>query len=285
MWGEAAALLAALSWAIAAVLYKKGLSKIEPLPANFIRSLIGFLGVGVLYIAYRGTDFHIALVPLLYVVLGGLIGLGLGDLLFLGSLKYVGVVRAVPVASTYPFFTIFFSVSFLREVVKVYVAIGTVLIWTGIWLLHSEEGEKSSRLGILLALGTAIAWAASISLTALALREVDPFFAITARLPFVVAILYMLSKMGGGVSFERESSFYLGVAGFLALGVGSFLFFYSVSILQAVRATSLSSVTPLFSTIFAIIFLGERLTLRVFIGIISILLGLGFVMNVDIFAI
>jgi DME family drug/metabolite transporter len=275
MLGEAAALLAALSWAAAAILYKRALLRVEPLPANLIRSFFGTVFMVALYLAIRGANFSISLMPFSYILLGGIVGLGLGDLFFLGSLKYAGVARAVPVASTYPFFTILLSAGILREMVGISMISGTALIVLGIWLLHEDNGEKSHKFGILLALGTAITWAAAIAMTALGLRHVDPLLATVVRLPFVVALLLLATSLSGyEFHYERNSYILLGVAGALALGIGGFLFLYSISEIQTIKATSLSSTTPLFSTLLAIIFLKERVTIRIFTGILSIFFGI-----------
>jgi|Deesub1362A_J573_1020465.scaffolds.fasta_scaffold00094_77 DME family drug/metabolite transporter len=275
MKGEAAALLAALSWAIASVLYKKGLYKIEPFPANIVRLVIGTFFVTFSYILVKGLDFQASLEPLLYVVAGGLVGLGLGDLLFLKSLKYAGVSRAVPISSTYPLFTILFSTVLLKEKAYVSTVLGTCLIVAGIWLLHEKTDSENQQSGILFAIGTAITWAFSIYLTSFGLRSVEPFLATTIRLPLVLLFLSIIFySTGGRITPEKISFAYLGIASVLALGVGSFLFLYSITLIQTARATSLSSVIPLFSTVFAIIFLKERVTLRMTIGILSIVIGI-----------
>lgn len=186
MIGETAALLASLLWAMAAVLYRKALQKIEPLMANLIRSTFGAAFMLLLYLTVKGPDISVAITPLLYIIIGGIVGLGIGDLLFLGSLKHCGVARAVPVASTYPFFTMVISATLLNEIIDASMVLGTVLIVLGIWLLHENEEEPTHSIGILLALGTAVSWATAITITALGLRYVDPLLATAIRLPFEI---------------------------------------------------------------------------------------------------
>jgi drug/metabolite transporter (DMT)-like permease len=78
-----------------------------------------------------------ALAPREWVVLivGGLIGWGLGSVLFLTSVSMLGATRAAILTSTSPLFALPLSVTFLKEKVNRLIVSGTALTVVGIILV------------------------------------------------------------------------------------------------------------------------------------------------------
>src|SRR4030067_754096 len=108
MLGEIAALGAAISWAVAHILYRKALANASPVSANIVRCVTS-AAVIVVILAGLGLTGTLASLPvqvIAVVVVSGIIGLGVGDTLYMGGLKSVGVARAVPLAATYPLFSL-----------------------------------------------------------------------------------------------------------------------------------------------------------------------------------
>ena len=115
--GELAALAAAFCWAISPVLYKMALSNAKPIPANVSRSISTTLFLFV-YLGASGKLCHLATLrmdSLILAILSGVIGLCLGDTMFMLSLELIGVSKTVPIVSAYPMFTTFFAVLFFNE--------------------------------------------------------------------------------------------------------------------------------------------------------------------------
>lgn len=144
MIGELAALGAAICWTVSAVLYKEALLRVEPIPANIVRCVCTSM-VSVAFLAVMGKFGVLMALPVYAAVLAsvsGIVGLGLGDTLYMVSLKLIGVARAVPVTCTYPLFNLLLAVFFQGETVTLYVVLGTFAIFFGVWLL-SREKEKA----------------------------------------------------------------------------------------------------------------------------------------------
>ncbi len=285
MIGEIASLSAALCWAISAILYKKSLEKVDAILANFIRTIPAAIFVFVLVLLI-GEFWKISYLPywsLVYLVLGTFTGLGIGDGLYFLSLKYIGVGRAVPITSTYPLFTAVFSIIFLEEIPQLLTIMGVIIIVVAIWLLSKNNSQnstntKNNKKGFILAVITAITWSIGIILLDLALEGINYYLANAIRLPLLVGILAVVILLSGRGKILVKTSLrewlILGLAGVTAIGIGGIAFLAGISLIGATRSTAISSVTPLFSTVFSFYIIREKITLRIAAGAILATLGI-----------
>ena len=291
MIGELAALGAALSWTVSAMLYRKALQHTKPISANILRLsltsavLLPFLvAIGKLQIL---TSLPLKILVL--ATISGMVGLGVGDTSYMISLKLIGVARAVPLTCTYPLFNLLWATFLLGEHVTLAVVLGALIIVLGIWLLsHADEtgatgaGKNILIKGIVVALATAVLWSVSITMMNVAVLEasdLDHALVInTVRAAGVAVSLLALSPL-----LDRKLSFLkaelrtvtvLIAGGVVALGLGWFLLTYSFVQTYESRAVPISSTTPLFSTLVGFVFLREKVTWRNAFGSVIIVSGI-----------
>jgi len=290
MIGELAALGAAVCWTVSAVLYKEVLGETKPLSANTIRGLgtsIFLLSCLVLigwFDALTSLQVHVVFIA----VISGLIGLGLGDTLYLLSIELLGVAKAVPITCTYPLFSLVLAVLLAGENVTLQVVFAAVLIVSGIWLLSLEEENNTAKIhgdvlakGIIIALTTAFVWSVSISLVNLTLREVSDLehaFAITtlritALAFFLLVFTPLTQKNIVFFKMKIKNIALLLAGGIIAIGLGWFLLTLSLTYIPESQAVPISSTTPLFSTLASIIFLREKVTMKIVLGSLIIVAG------------
>jgi DME family drug/metabolite transporter len=291
MIGELAALGAALCWTVSAALYKVALSDAKPVSANISRCIsttvffIACLGVTgrVQYLAALRVD------SLVLAGLSGVIGLCVGDTLYMLSLKLIGVSRAVPVTCTYPLFTMLFAALFFSEQIALFGLLGAVLIIVGIWLISQGKGKLTGMVrsvlfrGVFVALVTAVVWGVSIAFMdeALVLSELAVLDAAvvvnTVRLSAttfsLLAISPFFDRQFGFLKLKRRTWVILALGGIVALGLGWVLLAVSLLYIPASYAVPISSVSPLFATLFGAFLLKERVTTRIFVGSVFIVLG------------
>jgi DME family drug/metabolite transporter len=291
MIGELAALGAALSWTVSAMLYRKALSETKPLSANVVRltctaaALLVFLAV----IGKLGVLMSLSANVAVLAGISGVIGLGVGDTLYMMSLKSIGVARAVPITCTYPLFSLVWAARFKGELVTLPVGLGTIAIVLGIWLLSQENKTNNAGIqkkdlyrGVAFALATAIAWSISITMINMAVREtadLDHALAINAVRITIIAIVFfasspLISKGLGFGKISRKAVVTLLVGGIVALGLGWFFLTYSFIETLESRAVPISSTTPLFSTLAGMALLREKVTARNFLGSVVIVAGI-----------
>lgn len=288
--GEFAALGAAVSWTVSALLYRKALSETKPVSANIVRLTLTS-AVLFVFLAATGLIGVLARLPMSVIVLAGasgVIGLGLGDTLYMVSLRMIGVARAVPVTCTYPLFNLLWVALFAGEPVTWSVALGAAIIVSGVWLLSLEQkGEagvqkKLLSKGLAVALATALLWSVSIAMMGLAVKEtpnLDDAFAINAVRVFTIAICFAVSaplvdRSLGFLKMRKRTVVTLVVGGIVALGLGWFLLNYSFIDTSQSRAVPISSATPLFSTLAGVLLLHEKVDAKIVVGSMMIVAGI-----------
>jgi drug/metabolite transporter (DMT)-like permease len=169
------------------------------------------------------------------------------------------------------------------------VILGAVSIVLGIWFL-SLEGERGTfdsqkkvlGKGLALAIATALLWSVSIAMMDLAVTETPNLadaFAINSVRVFAVAISFVVSApiVDRGLGFLRmrkRTAGVLLVSGIVALALGWFFLTYSFIDTPQSRAVPISSATPLFSTLAAILLLHEKVSAKNAIGSIMIVAGI-----------
>ncbi|MGB9740605.1 MAG: DMT family transporter [Candidatus Bathyarchaeia archaeon] len=291
MLGELAALGAALSWIVSAVLYKKALEKTKPISANIIRLastsaiLIAFtFAIGKFWVL---TDLPLQAVAI--AAISGIIGLGFGDTLYMESLRLVGVARAVPITCIYPLFNLIWATFLENETINAPIIIGAFAIVFGIWLLSQKEKanmntleRKTLVLGVVFALLTAIIWSISITMINIAVQEtpdLEHALAIniirtTTVAASLLALAPIIDRDHGFLKMQRKTFAMLVLGGTVALGLGWFFLTYSFTQTTEAQAVPISSTTPLFSTLSALMFLHEKVKAKDAAGSIAIVFGI-----------
>jgi DME family drug/metabolite transporter len=267
-----------------------------PVSANIVRCVSNAAVLLLILLALGKTTTLTSLPPevILAIIASGLIGLGLGDTLYLVGLRSVGVARAVPLASTYPLFSLIWATFLLGQPVTLTAVIGALVILLGIWLLSRDKGENTAEakgknffMGIIASMATAVAWSVSLTLMDVAvtlpsISTLDANFAVvTARLAvmalFMLALSPVLDKNRGFLKVKRRTLIELCAAGLIANGVGWLLMNYSFQNIIEAQAVPISSTTPLFSAIASFVLFHEKMTVNNTVGAIIIVAGVSLI--------
>ncbi len=270
--GEIYAMAAAICWSLAAVFYKKGIGA-GAIPAVLIRTFFAMLFLLSLFFVLRGGHFEFTLTGFLFLNLGGLFRLILGGAAYMKGLENISVSRFIPILYTFPLLTILLSALLLKESIRAEVVVGTVFIIIGIWILSRSKratGEKNVRLGISLAVLSSFLYAFSIVATKTGLKDIEPLQSALISMPLPLILLYIIYSINSGAMtifrFKREAYILLGIGGILGMGLGSYFFFVSLASIGAAKATGLAAITPVLSSLIALITLKEKLNAALIIG-------------------
>lgn len=135
--GVTMALLAAVCWAASMVMVAPGLQGLDAIMVASVRTPALALMFWAIVAARRTWPQLLALSrrEWVIVVVGGLVGWGLGSVLFLLAVSLAGPTRAAILTSTAPLFALPLGVAFLRERVNVWVWVGTALTVAGVILV------------------------------------------------------------------------------------------------------------------------------------------------------
>jgi drug/metabolite transporter (DMT)-like permease len=295
MIGELAALGAALSWAIAPILYRSALANIKPVSANIVRCSINGAVLFAVLLAGGLAGWLTALSPWVIVltVVSGVINLGVGDTLYLYGIKALGVSRAVPLASSYPLFSFIWSILLLGQPIIFTALTGAALILLGIYLLTRPKTReipvtrRAVSLGIAASLGTAIFWSLGITLMNVAVEaanvtSIEANYAIvTVRIASLGLLLLSASPLidrdRGFLKIKRRDVALLCIGGLIANGVGWLMMNYSFTQIMASQAIPISSTSPLFAALAGFVLFHEKATLKTVLGGVAVVAGVALI--------
>lgn len=294
MTGEISALGCALCWAVSSALTKSVAGKFEPIRLNLLRCLAASVVLWSIIPFSSGTHAlsQAPWVALLFLVLSALIGISVGDTIYIRGLKLINVSLAFPIAqSAMPLLTLCAAVLFLGEMITWGLALGTALVLVGIYLITGlgpgsrlpltvPTGEKKG-MGIGLILIASLLWAISISLLKIGLQEVSLILANGVRMPVASLALIILIRFQN--STHQPTRVHVrdvaegAASGILSFGLGGLLFLQAILYIGVAKATVLTSSAPLFGLPLSLVFLKERVTVRIAAGTVLVVLGIVFI--------
>jgi len=286
--GELAAIGAALAWAVGFLIIKPISTKFRPLSINSIMLSVAWIILAAITIPLGKLSglSSIGWYSTAYVIGSAVVGVGIAAILEIKSMSFADISLVYPINfSFYVFSASTMAAIFFDEPLSRYTILGVILIILGITLLSSPSKVKVSGAlnsdrtkGIILALISGLCWGGATILSKLALYVVDPSVLNVLRLPFVILPLIIITLVRDGVSEYRRYTpkdlVQTGVGGFLSHTVGTVLFFVAINLIGAIKTTILSSISPLFVAPLSVIFLKEKLTKRVILGIIVCTIGI-----------
>jgi len=135
--GIAFALLASVCWGVGTALVAPGIEGLDSLMVASVRTpAYALVLCGIVALRKTYTDlFELSRKEWLILVASGVMGWGLGSVLFLLTVSLVGPTRGAILTSTAPLFALPLSAIFLKERVNLPVLVGTILTVGGIILV------------------------------------------------------------------------------------------------------------------------------------------------------
>ena len=284
MIGEISALSSALAIASSAVISKSLISKIAALPLQTMRCWFGAIFL-IAVATIMGRIAQLTHIPLLLMGLmtaSTLIGIALGDTLYLRALSMAEVSKVFPVVrGTQILSTMIIAAALFDEEVTWVTVVGAILVMTGVYLAAFAKTEDrpdtpaqpvAIRKWLPLAVIVGLCWMSSLSLMKVVLQDVDPILVNTFRLPVACLLLTSLVLRSGQgkslkvVKYGRTTLGLVATGGILSYAIGVSLELYAVHYAGITKAAILTSWTPLFILFFSVLFLREKLTFRLGLG-------------------
>ena len=285
--GEIAALVAAVLWAFASVVYGRVGAHIPPLHLNLIKGIIAIVLLLVTIVATGGLSLVIAPIPLCLLLLSGVIGIGLGDTAFLAGINSLGARRLLLLETLAPPMTAVFALIFLQERLNASAWCGVLLTILGVAWVISERTEKevNSSLplrGVVFGLLAAVANAsgAVLSRAALVNTNINPLWAALIRLSAATLFLLPLIIWQQGKSKTSILSYSKGrvvaatcFAAFCGTYLGIWLQQTAIKLAPVGIASTLLQTSPIFILPLAL-WTGEKVSIRAVIGVIIAIAGI-----------
>ncbi|TFG01230.1 MAG: DMT family transporter [Promethearchaeota archaeon] len=289
---------AIITWALASLVYKKGLDKTDPKGTLLFRlscvslfTLILSMIIGNFLIFL--TLEHNELIFYLFMCLASGLTVTIGDMCYFASLKKIDASRAYPLTQLSLIFVYPFSIIFFGEKLTLSIIIGGTLILSSVFLLSKKDKEdieeegadkdtENVLVGILLAIGTAFFWAlAIVSFHQARIISGDVFVTNFIRIIFATSSILILGifkrEYYSGFKWENREELkynaFMGIAGSLSLGLADSLFYQAAEINGLILTSTITANTPMVQQIFSIAFLKEKFRKRFVIACMLIIIG------------
>jgi drug/metabolite transporter (DMT)-like permease len=134
--GIVLALIAAISWAISAIILQLGLVGVEPADGNLIRIVAGCATLLPLFAAAKARGMPMPTTRATKrTLLAGFFGMGIGSFLYVTAVKYAGAALSSVLAATAPLFALPASFLVLKERITPAIVAGTIAAVLGVWLV------------------------------------------------------------------------------------------------------------------------------------------------------
>ena len=284
--GEVYALICALIWATAIILFKHAGNSMSADSLNMIKNWIGvFLFVPTAFIIEGAVLPTLTISQWTIVALSGYFGIAVADGWFLNALRHLGAARTAIVACLYSPFVVVLSIVFLGERLVWWKWGGVLLILVGILLVvYQKEQQKISKevltKGILLA-------AAAVFLTAVGVVAMKPilstdgfFWLITIRLfagAFGLTMFLIfkgeLTQLVSVVRYENHKWGTIILASIFGTYLAMTFWLAGFKYADASVASVLNELSNIFIVIMAWLFLKEPFTRQKAFGVLLSFIG------------
>ncbi|MCJ7612580.1 MAG: DMT family transporter [Candidatus Aminicenantes bacterium] len=283
--GEILAVVSAVFWAAAIILFRVIGQKVAPLGLNLFKTIMGLVLFLVTMILVGEPILRRApLEDCLLLLASGLLGIALSDTLFFYSLNLLGAGRASIVATLYSPFIIGLSLAFLGERLNGRQVVGVGLIFSAVLIIAYHKESRSVRVGSFVS-GVALGVLAQLT-TALGIVMIKP---LLGRTPVLWATALRLAgaipALGLILAFHSQrKSIYSSLmkrahwkvlipASFLGTYLAIVAWMGAMKYAQASVAAALNQTSTAFTFILAAIFLKEKPTAVKTAAVLLALLG------------
>lgn len=288
--GEGAALVAAALWAVSTVLFGRLGKTLRPLVLNLVKGMVAIAFILLTLLWRWGQTPNLPPMAVVWLLLSGAIGIGLGDTAYFSAVNSLGARRALLLESLAPPLAALLAWAWLQEALSALAWGGIFLTVLGVAWVISERVPAAPQVGteplvpvwrgvmwgLLAAVGQATG--SVLSRAALADTVVDPLWSSLLRLTAGGAVLVGLLTLRGQwrepLQVARSPQIwpvlvltaFLGT--YLAIWLQQVAFKYApTGIAQSLLATSPLFVLPLAAM------LGDRVTGRAVLGVLVALAG------------
>ena len=248
-------------WGITFVAIKRLFAEISP--GNIILFRLLMAG-GLLPIVFLLPNGKVSLKDFLYLCLLGGVGVTLYQLLWTYAIKYTSVVNASIILYSAPLFTMLFNTLLGRDSLKTDRLLAVLGGFIGIWLvtIHGRPTVNALR-GDLLAISGAVIWSIYVFLSKPLLSRYSPL-KVAAYSMFTGSILFcpfipLLFSSNEFAELSLTGWFSLVFTVLFSIIIAFLLWYRGMSRIGPVRAVAYQYLVPVFSTLFAVVLLKEKL--------------------------
>ena len=273
-------LLASIMWAIEPIFVKLSYETSDFIQTNAIRAIFALL-IAFIYILIKRKPKEMKIskkevAPMIYIALVATL---FADFMYVFSLSHVSVVNAVIIGHMQPVFIVLFGIFILKSDKLTYfdyigiliMILSGILVTTG--TLENLMNFKFGTIGDLFVLSAAIAWATTAIVTRKYVKHLNTGVLAFYRFSIAAVVLSIFLIVNNRFFIAN----YYQVAVGIIIGIGTILYYESLTRIKAAQTSALELSTPVFAAVLAYFMLSEVPTIMQFVGVGLLLLGLYFI--------
>ena len=286
--GEILALLTAVTWAVAVILFKKSGETVHPLALNLFKCALASVLIALTLFFLGQTSIpDFTGEQLVLLLLSGVIGIGVSDTLLFKCLNLLGAGMTAIVDCLYSPLIIFMSFLWLHESLSFLQIVGAGLIVSAVlFVSFQKRGLEISRRNLITGL---IYGVLAMVTVALGIVMIKP---ILSRLPLIwvteirvlggILILALITVFHPkrrnilGTLLQKKGRVFTLLGSFFGSYLAQILWIAGMAFTQASIAAALNQTCNIFIFVFAAIFLREPLNrykvIGIFLGIFGVFL-------------
>ena len=282
--GEIYAILTAVLRGYAVIPVRKGLQYSTPSTSATIYLLINTAILWAITLYNHPLELFLA-DGFIYFVLAGIIAPGIAARFKDIGISRLGVILSTPIVGTNTFLSMLIAVSLLNEKLTLNLAIGALLIFTGINLLTWQGGNIGGwkKKDLIFPMAAAVLFATSTNLRKQGLLKIgDPIVGATITSTVSLAMLFLISQISRAwgsnsweFKFNKEALRYFGLSGLIS-SIAFLSYFMALSSSSVVKIQPIAGTNPLFAVLFSYFFLKnqEHITTRNLMGTLLVVAGI-----------
>lgn len=269
-------------WALNFSVVKYSLDEIDPLSFNAFRFALGMLLMWTV-VWFRGMRLRIARKDIGKVVLLGLLGNLIYQMLFIVGIDRTFASNAAVMLGTIPVWIAVFSHLFTDQKMYRLQAIGVFFAFSGVVLImgfgeHGLDFRAESVLGDAIIVSAAMVFAVYTLLSRSMLETYSPLtlatmvMTIGGTLLILVAVPSLIRLDFHAISLVSWSG--AAYSGLFAIGLAYLIWNFGIKNVGAIRTSTYQNMVPVLGVLFGLIFLGEKLHIMQYIGCLLTVAGI-----------
>lgn len=278
--GVAMALGTAFLWALTSVAMRRATAEVSPVAASAVASLMGLVIALVATLAElsAGREFHALDGGLVEAVAAGALVFGIGRLLWYYGISKIGASRSNAIAASETLIAPLVAIILAGESPSVLVLTGGAMIAAGVATVSLQRNGGSSgnewTVGVAASVGAALSFALGATYARIANVAIgSPFLTTLISTATSLSMMLLLTARTGGLRRALGNGYAL--AGSLANGLASVLFWGSLYLAPVSVAVPLTQTYPLFTLMITLGFAKalERVDAWTAVGAVAVTVG------------
>ena len=225
---------------------------------------------------------HLPIKKIAFLIIISFLSAIIAPLLFLKGLEYTTATNGVLLSRLQSIMIGIISAIWLKEKITRHQVIGMIVMILGIYIIANKGLSIQAQFnnGDIMIILAAFSWALSVSIFKKYLHKISPELVVIFRNTVGALVLFFILPYILGFQHNFQSLSELNVVKLLiifsiiAIMACQFLWYKSLKIISATRASTISLLSPFFGVIFAVLILGEKLAIYHLYGGILVIIGL-----------